>query len=230
MVSQKNNDLKSCIHCKSLLEDTNWAKWAQKRGTYVCTPCRRIQEKKRISLDPNYSKKQRSRHRMRRSAVIFHYGNQCNQCGEDDYTKLTIDHINGGGNAHRKEMKTNIVDYLYNHLIDKDGYQILCFNCNCSKNVQYKDKYALKDKMKSIEAYGNFCKDCGEDRIERLTIDHKNNDGAIQRKKLKCFTGVRMYRWLIKNNFPENLGLQVLCFNCNCSKRSAAKYEADNLL
>jgi hypothetical protein len=93
--------------------------------------------------------------------------------------------------------------------------------------VTYKDKYALRDKKKVMEHYGDECKECRENRIERLTIDHQNNDGAEQRRKLKCSTGVRMYRWLIKQDYPTNLGLQILCYNCNCSKRANAKYELE---
>jgi hypothetical protein len=227
MDSQKNASQKYCIKCSVLLTEENWLNYLVKRSNYICTPCFREYGKTYHKSDPEYNKKQRNRSRMRRSAVIFQYGNQCVRCGEDDYTKLTIDHINGGGNSHRKEMSTNIIDYLYNNLVDKDGYQVLCYNCNCSKNVVYKDKYALRDKKKAIEHYGNECLLCNEDRIERLTIDHGNNDGAEQRKKLKCHTGSRMYRWLIKNNYPDNLGLQVLCYNCNCSKRATAKYEEE---
>lgn len=227
MNSQKNASQKCCIKCGTLLTTENWLDYLVERSNYICTPCFREYGKTYHKKDPEYNKKQRNRSRMRRSAVIFHYGNQCIQCGEDDYTKLTIDHINGGGNAHRKEMSSNIIDYLYNNLVDKDGYQVLCYNCNCSKNVIYKDKYALRDKKKVIKHYGNECLLCHEDRIERLTIDHNNNDGAEQRKNLKCYTGSRMYRWLIKNNFPNNLGLQVLCYNCNCSKRATSKYEEE---
>lgn len=224
MPSQKNASQKHCIKCDVLLTEDNWLNYLIKRGNYICTPCFREYGKTYHKSDPDYGKKQRNRHRMRRSAVIFHYGNQCVQCGEDDYTKLTIDHKNGNGTTHRKEMTTNIIDYLYNNMVDKDGYQVLCYNCNCSKDVVYKDKYALRDKKKVIEHYGNECLLCHEDRIERLTIDHSNNDGTEQRKKLKCHTGSRMYRWLIKNNYPNKLGLRVLCYNCNCSKRALAKY------
>jgi hypothetical protein len=227
MESQKNKRLKHCIKCGISLTKKNWPKCLWNRSNYICTPCFRAYSKQCHKSDPEYGKKQRNRHRMRRSAVIFHYGNQCAQCGEDDYTKLTIDHINGGGCAHRKEMTTNIIDYLYNNLVDKDGYQVLCYNCNCSKNVIYKDKYALRDKKIVIDHYGGFCAQCKEDRIERLTMDHKNNDGAEQRRKYGYKTGVRCYRWLIKKNFPNNLGLQVLCFNCNCSKRTTSKYELE---
>lgn len=225
MKSQKNASQKRCIKCNIILNENNWPKCLWNRSNYICTPCFKEYGKSYHKTDPEYNKKQRNRSRMRRSAVIFQYGNRCVQCDEDDYTKLTIDHVKGGGTAHRKTISNHTIDFLYNSIVDKDSYQVLCYNCNCSKNVTYKDKYALRDKKKVIEKYGSFCTECKEDRIERLTIDHKNNDGMEQRKKLKCYTGSRMYRWLIKNSFPDNLGLQVLCFNCNCSKRAIAKYE-----
>lgn len=230
MVSQKNSSLKYCIKCAIQLTKKNWIHYLIARSNYICTPCFKKQNQKRYKNNPNYCKNIRNRNRMRRSAVIFSYGNQCAQCKEEDYNKLTIDHKNGGGSAHRREMTTNIVDYLYNNLINRDGYQVLCYNCNCSKNVQYKDKYALKNKKKVIEYYGSYCTVCQEDRIERLTIDHKNNDGAQQRKKYNHHTGSRFYRWLIKKNFPNDLGLQILCYNCNCSKNALSKYDIENRL
>lgn len=224
MVSQKKLSLKQCIKCDILLTEENWAKYSQKVSHYICNPCRQKQEKIRYLTDQNYSKKQLNRYHQRRSIVIHAYGDFCVQCGEDDYYKLTMDHINNNGYLHRKLLKNHVIDWFFNNPVNKDGYQILCYNCNCSKNVIYKDKYALRDKKKVMENYGNQCAECKEDRIERLTIDHKNNDGAEQRKKLKCYTGSRMYRWIIKQNYPDNLGLQTLCFNCNCSKISKRRY------
>lgn len=214
MSSQKKSSLKHCIKCQVELTDENWLSYLKPRSNYICTPCFRTYGKTYHKNSPLHNDKQLARTRFRKSAVIFSYGNKCAICYEDEYEKLTIDHINNDGYLHRKEIH-NIYEWLYNNPIYKDGYQVLCYNCNCSKNVTYKDKYALRDKKKVIEAYGNQCTECKEDRIERLTIDHKNNDGAEQRRQLKCSTGVRMYRWLIKNNYPQNLGLQVLCFNCS---------------
>lgn len=223
MVSQKKLSLKKCIKCQIELTPENWNKYDKKTSHYICKPCRKNQDKARYKADPNYSKKQLARYRGRKSAIIASYGDMCAQCGEDDYYKLTLDHKFGGGNAHRKQTSNHVYDWLYNNPVHYDGYQILCYNCNCSKGVLYKDKYALRDKMKVMEAYGNICVECKEYRIERLTIDHKNNDGAEQRRQLKCYTGVRMYRWLIKQNYPTDLGLQILCFNCNCRKLSDPK-------
>lgn len=77
--------------------------------------------------------------------------------------------------------------------------------------------YDLSNKRKVIEAYGGKCACCGENTIEFLTIDHINNDGAEDRKNNGNKIGGKLYRWLIKNNFPQN-GYQILCYNCNCAK------------
>lgn len=224
MISQKKSSLKQCIKCDIILTEENWSNYNKKAKHYICKSCRQAQEKIRHIIDVDYNKKQLNRYHQRRSAVIHAYGDFCLQCGEDDYYKLTIDHINNDGYLHRKLLNNHVIDYLYNNPTDKNNYQILCYNCNCSKNIIYKDKYALRDKKIVMEEYGNQCFNCYEDRIERLTIDHKNNDGAEQRKKFKCYTGVRMYRWIIKNNYPDDLGLQILCYNCNYSKRAILNF------
>ena len=57
----------------------------------------------------------------------------CQHCGENVIELLTIDHINGGGNKHRKSLgQTNFYSWLKrnNYPI---GFQILCYNCNCVK-------------------------------------------------------------------------------------------------
>lgn len=230
MVSQKNTDLKTCIKCASLLTAENWLSYLVKRSNYICTPCYRNYGKTYHKSDPEYNNKQKNRARRRRSAVIFSYGNRCKFCYEDRFERLTIDYVHGGGTQHRKKIHSNIIDHLYNNKLDLDEYQVLCYNCNCSKNIIYKDKYALRYKQAVIAEYGERCMECQEYRIERLTIDHKNNDGAAQRKKLKCYTGVRLYRWLIKNKFPKDLGLQILCYNCSCSKHALLKLEKEELV
>ncbi len=83
----------------------------------TCKDCRRAER---------YSRKRR---------VIDHYSNgsnQCACCGESTYEFLTIDHVDGGGSNHRKQIGTSIIAYLIRHNFPH-GYQILCFNCNVSK-------------------------------------------------------------------------------------------------
>jgi hypothetical protein len=44
---------------------------------------------------------------------------------------LTMDHINGGGNQHRKKIKESIYRWLY-HNNFPSGFRVLCANCNMS--------------------------------------------------------------------------------------------------
>lgn len=68
--------------------------------------------------------------------VLTYYSNgtlKCACCGEDIYEFLTIDHINGGGHKHRKQIGMgNLYRWLRKNNFPK-GYQVLCFNCNCGK-------------------------------------------------------------------------------------------------
>jgi hypothetical protein len=155
MTSTKKRGKKKCLKCATLLSSANWATYDQKKGHYICKTCRKSNDEKCHRADPNYAKKQRNRYRMRRSAVILAYGNACSICGEDDYTKLTI---NGS------------VNYLYDNIVQKAGHQVICYNC---KQKPYKNKYVLKYKKQSTQLYGDCCRDCREDRIERLVITNE---------------------------------------------------------
>ena len=55
--------------------------------------------------------------------------------------------------------------------------------------------------------------DCLVCDIDMLTIDHVNGGGMDHRRLIGART---IYRWLIKNGFPE--GFQVLCMNHNFKK------------
>lgn len=72
----------------------------------------------------------------------------------------------------------------------------------------------LKDEV--FSAYGKECACCGECRIEFLTIDHVNGDGAAHRKLIGQSTR-HIYLWLKKNGFPKH-GFRTLCMNCNFSR------------
>lgn len=64
-----------------------------------------------------------------------HYGNKCYCCGEKIIEFLTIEHIGGNGNVHRKKLfKHNVGGvHMYRWLRKNNfpnGYTILCMNCN----------------------------------------------------------------------------------------------------
>lgn len=74
-----------------------------------------------------------------RFKVLQHYSAQipfCACCGEKELKFLCIDHINGGGNKHRRTITNgkggNMPFWLYRNNFPS-GFQILCHNCNMAK-------------------------------------------------------------------------------------------------
>lgn len=68
-------------------------------------------------------------------AVIEAYGGKCMCCGEPNWEFLSMDHIGGGGNLHRKKTGLKGVDFyrwLRRNKFPKTDYQLLCYNCNLS--------------------------------------------------------------------------------------------------
>ncbi len=80
---------------------------------------------------------QKQHHNALRLEILHYYSKdsmQCACCGEDILYFLAIDHINGGGNKHYKELiekGTTLDQYLINNNFPP-GYRILCHNCNSS--------------------------------------------------------------------------------------------------
>jgi hypothetical protein len=154
-----------------------------------------------------------------------HYGEICKCCGETIFEFLEIDHIDGGGNQHRKEIGSHYYDWIIKNNFP-DILQTLCAKCNNGRGKfsvcphhqepqQPKSKKAIRQRrqrLKCIAEYGSKCTCCGEDNWAFLEFDHINNDGAEHRKITK-----NMPRWLIENNFPSTI--QLLCSNCNKAKQ-----------
>ena len=97
--------------------------------------------KKNLSYFKEYREKNKEiirrkgflRNQKRRVKVLNHYGNKCMECSETREEVLTIDHINNDGNIHRKEGGgKNLYQWLIKNNFP-EGFQILCYNCNCSK-------------------------------------------------------------------------------------------------
>jgi hypothetical protein len=75
-------------------------------------------------------------------------------------------------------------------------------------------KKRLKDKV--FDIYGSVCA-CGFSDIRALTLDHKNNNGAEERKKI----GERgVYLRALRKEYRNEY--QVLCMNCQFIKRVEA--------
>lgn len=105
----------------------------------------------------------------------------------------------------------------------KKAQNYSCISCH---SVYYKLKYNVENnKIKTkeynrqlkIDAFLNYggiiCVCCKEEELKFLTIDHVQNDGAIDRAK--GLVGIKLYRWMRKNNYPDKARFRVLCYNCN---------------
>lgn len=102
---------------------------------------------------------------------------------------------------------------------DRNEYMRLYRLANLEEQ-QRKDKQKYQVlKRTVIAAYSNNtmqCACCGEAQLEFLTIDHiipLKRKGAMRKD-----AGTGLYARLRAAGFPS--GFQVLCFNCNCAKRT----------
>lgn len=75
--------------------------------------------------------------RARKLEMIKAYGGKCRLCSEEHPEFLTIDHVNGNGRQHRKQIGyiggADFYAWLRRQGYPRDDFQLLCFNCNCSK-------------------------------------------------------------------------------------------------
>lgn len=82
------------------------------------------------------AKRLEARHRLKKE-VTDHYGGKCYCCGETELDFLCIDHIDGGGNKHKKQEKissgTGFHEWLRKNNFP-EGFQTACHNCNFSKH------------------------------------------------------------------------------------------------
>ena len=104
-------------------------------GYRQCAHCRQIlaggMRKWRKSTGDHWNRYQRDRNRKRRRRVIEHYGGECACCGEKTFEFLAVDHINGGGDAHRRKVGSgsNMIEWIITSNFP-DIFQVLCHNCN----------------------------------------------------------------------------------------------------
>ena len=69
------------------------------------------------------------------------------------------------------------------------------------------------------------CACCGENSsITFLALDHIEGRKSMGHKR--GFTGIKIYKWIVKNDFPD--GFQVLCHNCNTAKFQIGKCPHQN--
>lgn len=100
----------------------------------------------------------------------------------------------------------------------KNSINLKYYHRNREKNLSWQRAYRKKIKDQCFAAYGGYiCKCCGITEPTMLALDHIENDGYKHRKEMGYRGGIGIYLWIIRNQFPSMF--QVLCYNCNQSKR-----------
>jgi len=131
---------KPCSRCKQHLP-VNAFDITVYSKTGLMSRCKSCRHEAAVINNAKYRKQRRKYRkvydRMRRIDILNHYSNnepKCICCGEREIDFLALDHIDGGGNKHRREIlkKCNMSAWII-----KNNYppifQILCHNCNMAK-------------------------------------------------------------------------------------------------
>lgn len=128
-----------CIDCGFELPLSKFRKFKSEGKVYhshYCLDCKRIRDRKYYHVNKIRRNNIRKQQRIeRKKETLAHYGGVCSCCKENRYEFLCIDHINGGGNIHRKKIGDGGTSF-YGWLKKNDypvGFQVLCHNCNMSK-------------------------------------------------------------------------------------------------
>jgi 5'(3')-deoxyribonucleotidase len=148
---------KICNHCKQLLAFSLFNKSSAEADGYSprCRECSRefsikyrkketTKEKLRVDARRYYhNNKEKCREKSSgyrqelRNEFLTEYGGVCSCCGEANQSLLTVQHIKGGGNKHRRDVggtSTGVLYDLKKRGWPKDDFEILCFNCNMASS------------------------------------------------------------------------------------------------
>ena len=132
--------LRNCSVCRA-----RWSRRTKARRTRKRTVCVDCLEKTAVEgrvrceecLESNRVVARRFWKRLKEQVFDSYGGRFCRCCGEKEMKFLTIDHINGGGCRHLKELARSGTT-LYNWLKKNkfpDGFRVLCFNCNSGRKL-----------------------------------------------------------------------------------------------
>lgn len=74
--------------------------------------------------------------RKLRNELLEAYGGKCACCGESRKEFLAIDHVNGDGGQHRKEVGARgVYNWLRKNGYPKNGFRLLCHSCNLARGL-----------------------------------------------------------------------------------------------
>jgi hypothetical protein len=188
-------------------------------GTTRCARCLERSNRRSSLWDGRKESKRRIAFALKSAVFAAYGGARCACCGEDTFEFLSIDHINGGGTRHLKEISGGLYYWLREHGYPQ-GFQVLCFNCNfgkarnkgvCPHTGVIFEARGTAAKAAAVAAYGGCCALCGERQLVFLELHHPNQDGRDDRRRFGA--GTQFYKSLQQRRWPP--GYEVLCSNCH---------------
>jgi len=162
-----------CKICNQELTDNNWLKCRRIRNHRICKFCIRKNNNNRYSNNKEkYLLFYKNKRKLIKEEIFNYYGGKCNLCGENDFNKLSIDHINHNGRKHRRELNIDSGSAFYKWILKHkpNDLRLLCYNCNCAHdmikkellivNLFYKENNKCKYCFSNLEIKFGICNKC----------------------------------------------------------------------
>ena len=160
--------MKKCPLCKEVKSDEEFYRCLSKsRGLQSrCISCQRKTTKEVRATETNAGKltgSTREQRRLKLSALQAYGGlsPQCACCGVKEWEFLCIDHIDGNGSEHRKQIMKDHGQLIYRWLKVNGypaGFRVLCHNCNLSLGLYGYCPHNLKSPIFSTEEIAVRCR------------------------------------------------------------------------
>ena len=149
-VDKEDKGRPTCERCRGLRRKAQIRKRETRNKKGCCANCNETMPFDReatlcVSCMGKVSERSRLRRKKIRQGVVEMYGGSCEECGEDHPATLSLHHVNGDGNKHRRELgiKSQASITIWRHVYNAHkngggvGYalQLLCFNCHAKKDL-----------------------------------------------------------------------------------------------
>ena len=199
----------TCKECKKIVDkryqENNKDKIKIRRHDYYLGNKDTIIKKVRKYIDENPDRRciwsRQVRLRLKREVFAHYCGTidiKCALCPETDINLLSIDHINGDGAKHRREMMDRSFggNRLYRWLRKQgypDGFQVLCMSCQYKKRMQ--EMKPANPTQKQLEKAA---------KAQELKIECLNHYGSVCQAMLDAAKP-----YLMRIVGPDSVGVQV---------------------
>lgn len=123
----------TCVSCRDRESRATANRHKQRKDNGLCVRCKRVAEPGRTLCERCSTKGRQYKAKVRDEVLEEYGGPTCVCCGETQKEFLEIDHVNGDGAAHRREIgRGNFYSWLKKNNFPP-SFQVLCRNCNGAK-------------------------------------------------------------------------------------------------